>query len=82
MANQLAREPVIVEDIATDPLWNDYREVALRHDLRACWSTPIFDTQGLMLGTFAMYEVGVRFAIEDLPQCRRLGIGFIIRLDL
>ncbi len=49
------REPVIVEDIATDPLWDDYRELALRHDLRACWSTPIFDAQGRVLGTFAMY---------------------------
>ena len=37
------RESVIVEDIAADPLWADFCEVALRHDLRACWSTPIFD---------------------------------------
>src|SRR5690242_11702674 len=37
------REPVIVEDIAADPLWDDYRDLALRHGLRACWSTPIFD---------------------------------------
>jgi GAF domain len=37
------REPVIVEDIATDPLWAPYREVALAHGLRACWSTPMLD---------------------------------------
>jgi PAS domain S-box-containing protein len=49
------REPVIVEDIATDPLWEDYRELALQHDLRACWSTPIFDPQRQVLGTFALY---------------------------
>ena len=49
------REPVIVEDISSDPLWADYREVALRHDLRACWSTPIFDSKGNVLGTFALY---------------------------
>ncbi len=36
-------EPVVVEDIATDPLWEAYRDVALKHGLRACWSTPIFD---------------------------------------
>jgi signal transduction histidine kinase len=46
---------VIVEDIATDPLWVDYREVALRHSLRACWSTPIFSSQGRVIATFAMY---------------------------
>ncbi len=49
------REPVIVEDIATDPLWKDYGELAAAHELRACWSTPIFDAQGGVLGTFAMY---------------------------
>ncbi len=49
------REAVIVEDIAIDPLWADYRQVALQHDLRACWSTPIFDAQGGVLGTFALY---------------------------
>ena len=49
------REPVIVEDIKTDPLWEPYRDLALRHDLRACWSTPIFDHERRVLGTFAMY---------------------------
>lgn len=38
-------EPVHVEDIATDPLWEDYREAALKHGLKACWSVPIYDTQ-------------------------------------
>ena len=49
------REPVIVEDIATDPLWADYYSLALAHGLRACWSTPIFDEQHRVLGTFALY---------------------------
>ena len=49
------REAVIVEDIAVDSLWDDYRDVALRHGLRACWSTPIFDAAQRLLGTFAIY---------------------------
>jgi PAS domain S-box-containing protein len=49
------REPVIVEDIATDPLWEGYREVALAHGLRACWSSPILDAERGVLGTFAVY---------------------------
>jgi PAS domain S-box-containing protein len=49
------RERVIVRDIATDPLWAPYRMVALSHGLAACWSTPILDTRGRVLGTFAMY---------------------------
>jgi GAF domain-containing protein len=57
------RKPVIVGDIATDPLWNDYRAVALKNDLRACWSTPIFDSERRVLGTFAMY-----FRAPGLPD--------------
>src|ERR1700682_4927003 len=48
-------EPVIVSDIATDPLWADYRELASAHGLRACWSTPILSSAGRVLGTFAIY---------------------------
>jgi PAS domain S-box-containing protein len=49
------REQVIVEDIETDPLWENYRGVAAEHGLRACWSTPIFDAERRVLGTFALY---------------------------
>ena len=48
-------EPVIVSDITTDPLWADYRDLALAHGLRACWSTPILSSAGKVLGTFAIY---------------------------
>lgn len=48
-------EPVIVTDLASDPLWKDYRELALRHGLRACWSAPIFSRRGGVLGAFALY---------------------------
>ena len=46
---------VIVEDIATDPLWANYRDAALAHSLHACWSTPVFSSQGQVIATFAMY---------------------------
>ena len=46
---------VIVEDISTDPLWTDYRDVALPHGLRACWSTPVLSSEGKVIATFAMY---------------------------
>lgn len=59
------REAVIVEDIARDPLWEDYREIALRNGLRACWSTPIFEEQQNLLGTFALY-----FQSPRLPSAR------------
>jgi len=50
------KEPVFVPDIATDPLWAGYKQFALPHGLRACWSTPIFDPQKKVLGTFAVYH--------------------------
>lgn len=46
---------VHVIDIASDPLWVDYKQYALPHGLRACWSTPIFSRDGRVLGTFALY---------------------------
>lgn len=49
------REAVYVEDIAQDPLWNDFRELALAHGLRACWSMPILALDGRLLGTFSNY---------------------------
>jgi GAF domain-containing protein len=48
-------KPVIVTDIFTDPLWEDYRDLAETSGLRACWSTPILTDRGKVLGSFAMY---------------------------
>ena len=50
------RTRVEVNDISTDPLWKKYKALAAQHGLAACWSTPIFDTMGRVLGTFAMYH--------------------------
>jgi PAS domain S-box-containing protein len=49
------KQPVVVSDIATDPLWANFRQLALPHGLRACWSTPIASRDGKILGTFAIY---------------------------
>jgi len=49
------KEPVVVTDILTDPLWEEYRDVAKPYGFRACWSTPILVHAGTALGSFAMY---------------------------
>ncbi|MCP5385994.1 MAG: EAL domain-containing protein [Novosphingobium sp.] len=49
------RKPVIVADIAHDPRWAEYSPAALSLGLRACWSTPIFDENERVIGTFAFY---------------------------
>jgi len=49
-------KPVIVSDIANDPLWDDFRSIAAPFGLRACWSHPILGAAGQVLGTFAVYK--------------------------
>ncbi len=50
------RKTTIVADIARDPRWQDYKALALAHGLFACWSVPIFSTQGRVLGAIAIYH--------------------------
>ena len=60
-----------MSDIATDPLWADYKGLALKHGLRSCWSEPVRDSRGKVLGTFAMYHRHVCTpAEEDLQNIR------------
>jgi len=58
------RERVIVRDIAIDPLWDAYRQLAAPYGLAACWSTPIIDVDGSVLGTFAMYYDAPRVPVD------------------
>jgi diguanylate cyclase (GGDEF)-like protein/PAS domain S-box-containing protein len=57
---------VVVQDVASDPLWRDYAALAAAHGLRSCWSSPIFSAAGDVVGTFALYrrEPGERTARE------------------
>jgi formate hydrogenlyase transcriptional activator len=48
------KQRVIVSDIATDPLWADYRDLALSHGLRAVWSQPLLSKNQEILGTFCV----------------------------
>jgi formate hydrogenlyase transcriptional activator len=54
------REPVYVTDILTDPLWDDYRHVMSRYEIRSVWSRPLFGKDGKALGTFAILYRQVR----------------------
>ena len=70
------REQVIVTDIAIDPLWQDFRDLALGFGLRACWSSPILSSGGQVLGPFAMYYTQPRtpqkFELELIEAVRNL----------
>jgi len=58
------KEVIIVEDIASDPLWADYKKTPLSYGLKACWSAPMLSSKGQCLGTFALYYNETRTPTE------------------
>lgn len=46
--------PIYSINIETDPIWGDYRDLALQHGYRSCWSTPIRNSNRDIIGTFAI----------------------------
>ena len=67
------RRPVYVSDIATDPLWIDFKDLAATYGLRACWSTPIEGRTRPILGTFAIYYRDPRSpTAEELEAIRHI----------
>jgi len=76
------REMVFVEDVERSDLWATYAPIALAHGLRACWSTPIFDDTGALLGTLALYYRERRTpttAEIDFIQCASSLASFVIQ---
>jgi len=63
------RERVIVADVASDPLFEGFRELPLRLGLRACWSTPILSSDGLPLGI-----IGVAYTQPHTPTKREIDV--------
>lgn len=63
------KKPVIVSDISNDERWKDYKDVALKHGLRSCWSLPILSKNNVVLGTFAIYSNSVNTpSLEDIQE--------------
>ncbi|GHC53656.1 PAS domain S-box protein [Ulvibacter litoralis] len=50
------KKEVIVSAIENDPLWHDYKDIALENGLKSCWSFPIISSSEKVLGTFAIYS--------------------------
>jgi len=58
-------ERVIVEDVRVHPYWQQYQELVNLAGIRACWSEPIKNRQGEVLGTFAIYHKEVTTPTEQ-----------------
>lgn len=70
---------IFVTDIATDPLWAEYRDLALPHQLRSCWSTPIRSEDDEVIGTFAIYHSSRRAPTEDEIRAVKAISGHVAR---
>src|SRR6266853_1639222 len=76
------KQRVIVSDIATDPLWADYRDLALSHGLRAAWSQPLLSKNQEILGTFCLYYAEPRTPNEtDLRLIEGAGHIAVIAIE-
>ncbi|MDP3008874.1 MAG: ABC transporter substrate-binding protein [Methylococcales bacterium] len=49
-------ERYVAEDLQKDPFWTPFRELTKQAGLQSCWSQPIKDNQGKVLGIFAIYH--------------------------
>lgn len=74
------KQKVIVSDISTDKRWVKYREVALKAGYNACWSYPIINSLGVVLGTFAIYYKDSKLpnVVEENTISRTMNILRII----
>lgn len=72
------KQSVLVTDIASDPLWADFKHLILPLGYKACWSTPIMEKEGKVVGTFAFYyrdngsHVASRFHQQLVQACTHL----------
>jgi len=49
------KKRVTTDNVLEHPYWTEYRELADRSGLKACWSEPIISSTGEVLGVFSMY---------------------------
>ncbi|WP_227747055.1 putative bifunctional diguanylate cyclase/phosphodiesterase [Paraburkholderia franconis] len=78
------RRLVVVDDIEHDPLWANFRHLALPFGLRACWSVPFEDDAGHVLGAFGVYYREVRRPDESEQELlREIGnsVGLAVHQD-
>lgn len=47
---------VVSENLQTDPLWEPFKELALKANIHSCWSEPIISSKGIVIGTLAFFK--------------------------
>ncbi len=59
---------IIVENIQIDPKWDGFQSFASDNQLGGCWSTPIRNVEGKVLGTFCCFFYQPRKPTEEEIQ--------------
>ncbi len=79
------KQTVIVSDIAQDPLWKNFKDLALNFGLRACWSSPVLNRHGQVTATFALYYTIIKqpsaFELELIRVASSL-VGIAVEREL
>lgn len=63
------KHSVIVNDIDTDERWAPFKEQALVHGLRACWSYPIINADDKVIATLGIYYTKI-----TTPEAQQIAI--------
>ncbi len=83
-ASTYTGQRVLVENIDTDPKWAKIKHFALPHGMRCCWSEPIRNSEGKVLGAFSMYynhpALPNERELKDLIAAARL-TGIVMERD-
>ncbi|NLK93174.1 MAG: PAS domain S-box protein [Bacteroidales bacterium] len=74
------KSKIIATDIENDLRWlclGDIYRIALKHNLRACWSEPIIDSNGEIVGTIANYSDQIGPPSEDAMEIMSWSAGIM-----
>ena len=62
------KKPIIVSDISKDKQWVN-KDIAIKHDIKSCWSLPILSKKNTVLGTFAIYSKAIKKpSLEEIRE--------------
>ncbi|MFD2543390.1 sigma 54-interacting transcriptional regulator [Lacinutrix gracilariae] len=80
------KKPVVVSDISTSRFWKKYKDVALKYNLKSCWSIPVLSENNEVLGTFAIYSSAINTPslddIKELNSAVRLAKMAIVKFNI
>ncbi|PRY84647.1 PAS domain-containing protein [Mongoliibacter ruber] len=70
------RKRVFVTNVNSDPLWENFSHLGQKYGFKACWSQPIFNSEGEVVATFANYYEEEKspsdFELQAMDRVQRL----------